>query len=159
VLAALVLGGCGADEEPATPSSTGSGSTTSTTSPSEGSTAGSTETGTSESTETGRSSSEDDEGGAGDEQPIRSEVRVEGRDGSLTPRRIRVPPFIAVRLELRSRDDRRYRVSIAGRTLVAGPQDRARLTLDGLMPDRSYALRGLDGVNDVRIVASGEPGG
>ena len=155
MLAALALGGCGADEEPAQPSATGSSSTTSS---SESSTNGSTSTGTSESTET-RSSPEDDEGSAGDERPIRSEVRVEGRDGALTPRRLRVAPFIAVRLELRSRDERHYRARVAGRTLVAGPGERARITLDGLMPDRSYALRGLDGAGDVRIVASGEPGG
>ena len=86
-------------------------------------------------------------------------MRVEGRDGALAPRRIRVPPFIGVRLELRSRDDRRYRVRVAGRTLTAGPDDRTRIVLDGLTPERSYRLRGLDGLNDVRIVASAEPGG
>ena len=144
-MVALALSGCGGDEEPAQPSSSTAIVTT---------TSESTET-----TESGTTSSEGDEGGAGDEQPIESEARVEGRDGALTPRRIGVPPFIAVRLELRSRDDRRYRVRVAGRTLAAGPGDRARITLDGLQPDRSYVLRGLDGLNDVRIVASGEPGG
>ena len=162
--AALVLGGCGADEERAQPAPSGSTSATST-----GSTAGSTATGTIESTETGTSTSEDGEtgtstsedgeGGAGDEQPIASEVRVEGRNGALSPRRIDVPPFIAVRLELRSRDERRYRLRVAGRTLAAGPGRRARVTLDGLAPERSYVLRGLDGLDDVRIVASGEAGG
>lgn len=134
--------GCGADEEPAQPARD-----TSSTTPQQ--------------TETGeaRSSPEDEQGGAGDEEPIGSEVRIEGNAGRLRPRRVRVSPFIAVRLELRSKDGSRYRASVAGRTLTAEPDRPARITLDGLMPDRSYRLRGLDRANDVRIVASGEPGG
>ena len=147
VVLSLALAGCGADEEPEQQPPTGERTTTAT---SEGTT-----TATTEGTGTG----EDREGGAGDEEPIGSEVRIEGRGGALTPRRVRVPPFIAVRLELRSGDEGRYRVRVAGRTVAVAARGRKRITLDGLTPDRSYVLRGLDGANDVRIVASGESGG
>ena len=140
-----LLAGCGADEEPAPPpSSSGTAGSSSSTATTDRSTSG-----------------EDAEGGAGDEQPVESEVRLTARGNRLTPPRLRVAPFIAVRLELRSRDGRRHRVRVAGQTLEAGgdDDDRARVTLDGLTPDRSYTVRGLDGLNDARIVASGEPGG
>jgi hypothetical protein len=87
-------------------------------------------------------------------------VRIEGSGGRLAPTRVEVPPFIAVRVELRSDDGARYRARVSGRTLVAGGEMRSeRVTLDGLTPERSYVVRGLDGANDVRIVTSGEPSG
>lgn len=162
----MAVCGCGADREPAqapatstqSPGSTSAESTTQTTTTE----SDTTETDTTE-TDTGRSSPEAEQGGAGDERPVRSAVRIEGSGGRLAPTRVEVAPFIAVRVELRSTDGGRYRARVGGRTLVAagdgGGERRDRVMLEGLTPDRSYVLRGLDGANDVRIVASGEPSG
>ena len=94
----------------------------------------------------------------GDEEPIRSEAVFTGRDGRLTPRAIRVPAFIAIRVILRSTDDRIYSLRIGGSELIIGDAGRrvAELELDGLLPDESYAGKSPQG--DVRVVASAEPG-
>jgi len=96
----------------------------------------------------------------GDEEPIRSEAVFTGRGGRLTPREIRVPPFIAIRVILRSPDasaEQDYSLEIAGNRLAIGHArsiDEAQL--DGLLPNESYAGRSPQG--NVRIVASAEPG-
>ena len=104
---------------------------------------------------------EEKEGGAGDEEPIASDAVVVGRGGRVHPPVVTVPPFIAIRLELRAGDGRRYELEVAGETLVAGAPapDRASATLDGLTPGRSYVGRVRRGSATVRIVASSEPGG
>lgn len=101
-------------------------------------------------------SPEDAPGGAGDEQAIRSQALFTGRAGGIRPRLVQVPPFIAVRVELRSADGRAYRLSFGGRTLSAGPGKRsASSTFDGLRPGRR-----LVGSGSARVVieASAEPG-
>src|SRR2546425_9731194 len=60
------------------------------------------------STHTQTTSPENQPGGAGDEEPIRTQALVTGRGGRISPRVVRVPPLIAVRLELRSGDGRSY---------------------------------------------------
>jgi hypothetical protein len=96
---------------------------------------------------------ESGEGGAGDEEPIRSEAAITGRGGRLSPRRVSVPAFIAVRLTLRSGD------GVAGRTLRASSGHPGSVTLDGLTPGRSYVARGKRGTaGSVVVSASAEPG-
>jgi hypothetical protein len=96
----------------------------------------------------------------GDEEPIRSEAVFTGRGGRLTPREIRVPPFIAIRVILRAVDagvDQSYSLTIGGKRLAIGharPDD--EVALDGLLPDESYEGKGPQG--NVRVVASAEPG-
>jgi hypothetical protein len=96
----------------------------------------------------------------GDEEPIRSEAVFTGTNGRLTPREIRVPAFIAIRVILRSTDagaDQGYSLVIAGQRLAIGhvrPVD--ELELDGLLPDESY--KGKSPQGNVRVVASAEPG-
>jgi hypothetical protein len=96
----------------------------------------------------------------GDEEPIRSEAVFTGKNGRLTPREIRVPAFIAIRVILRSADagvDQGYSLEIAGQRLAIGharPVD--ELELDGLLPNESYEGKSPQG--NVRVVASAEPG-
>jgi hypothetical protein len=96
----------------------------------------------------------------GDEEPIRSEAVFTGAGGRLTPREIRVPAFIAIRVILRSSDvgrDQSYTLTIGGSRLAIGHERRvAELELDGLLPDESYEGRSPQG--NVRVVASAEPG-
>jgi hypothetical protein len=96
----------------------------------------------------------------GDEEPIRSEAVFTGSGGRLTPREVRVPAFIAIRVILRSTDasrDQSYSLTIGGTRLAIGHERRVdELELDGLLPDESY--RGRSPQGDVRVVASAEPG-
>jgi len=102
-------------------------------------------------------SPEDQPGGAGDEIAARSQAMFTGRDGRVRPRLVRVPPFIAVRVELRAGDGRRYRLNGGGRTLSAGDgRPAAAQTFDGLRPGRRLVLRGTGG--RVIVEASAEPG-
>ena len=96
----------------------------------------------------------------GDEEPIRSEAVFTGKGGRLTPREIRVPAFIAIRVILRAVDagpEQSYSLQIGGSRLAIGharPVD--ELELDGLLPDETYVGKSPQG--NVRIVASAEPG-
>lgn len=96
----------------------------------------------------------------GDEEPIRSEAVFTGKDGRLTPREIRVPAFIAIRVILRSSDagrDQNYTLEIGGQRLAIGHTATvAEVNLDGLPPNESYAGKSPQG--NVRVVASAEPG-
>jgi hypothetical protein len=95
----------------------------------------------------------------GDEEAIRSEAVFTGRAGRLTPREIRVPGFIAVRVILRSADadGTRYSLRIGGQRLAIGPgRAVAEAELDGLLPNKAYA--GTSPQGNVRVVASAEPG-
>ena len=93
----------------------------------------------------------------GDEEPIRSEAVFTGRGGKLTPSRVRVPAFIAIRVILRSGDGGSYSLQIEGNRLSVGSgQQTDELKLPGLLPQKSY--RGTGPQGDVRIEASAEPG-
>ena len=94
----------------------------------------------------------------GDEEPIRSEAVFTGTGGSLKPRVIRVPAFIAIRVILRSTDDRVYSLTIGGELMRIGDAGVSvdELELDGLLPNESYEGKSPDG--NVRIEATAEPG-
>jgi hypothetical protein len=97
-------------------------------------------------------------GGAGDEVPARSLTLLTGRGGRITPRVVRVAPFISVRVELRSADGKRYSLSIGGKRLTAGGGVASQATtLDGLRAGKSYVGRSGDG-GTIRIEANAEPG-
>ena len=101
-------------------------------------------------------SPEDQPGGAGDEQAASSQALFTGRGGSVRPRRVQVPPFIAIRVELRSADRRAYRLRFGMRSLAVGAGRRsASHSFDGLRPGRR-----LVGMGEGRVVieASAEPG-
>ena len=96
----------------------------------------------------------------GDEEPIRSEAVFSGSGGRLTPRVVRVPAFIAIKVILRSSDagrGRSYTLEIGGQRLAIGHERQVdEADLDGLPPERAY--RGRSPQGSVRIVASAEPG-
>ncbi|MGI8596931.1 MAG: hypothetical protein ACR2LY_06565 [Thermoleophilaceae bacterium] len=102
---------------------------------------------------------EDQPGGAGDEEPIRTEAVLRGRDGRLAPRLVRVPPFISVRLELRSADGRTYAARVAGRTLRATGSRPDAVTLEGLPTGDRYVVRATGGGSGRSVIeAVAEPG-
>lgn len=93
----------------------------------------------------------------GDEEPIRSEAVFTGAGGKLSPRVVRVPPFIAVRVILRSPGDGSYTLAIGGQRLAIGSgRTTAEADLPGLLPNKSYA--GTSPQGNVRIAATAEPG-
>jgi hypothetical protein len=158
LLLALALGpsACGGDEEPA---QQGTGTTD---------TAAQTETERPQATVTSpgpapeatapEDSPEDQPGGAGDEVPARSLAQFTGSAGRITPRLVRVPPYISIRVELRSADGEAYELSVAGRSIRVGSAVASASTvLDGLRPGAAYTLRSAAG-RRVRVEASAEPG-
>ena len=97
-------------------------------------------------------------GGDGGSEPIRAEVLVTGRNGNLSPRLVRVPPYIAVRVVLRSADGADgadYRLTVDGE-VASTERSGVSAELDGLPPGRRYVARGDAGT--VVIEASAEPG-
>jgi hypothetical protein len=105
----------------------------------------------------GQTSPEEQQGGAGDEVPARSLALITGRGGRLSPRLVQVPPYIAVRVELRSADGARYSLRGRGRSLEAGGDlSSVATTFAGLRPGRSLVLTGPQG--RVTVEASAEPG-
>ena len=59
-------------------------------------------------TESPAESPEDEPGGAGDEEPARTLALFTAENGRITPRVVRVPAFISIQVELRSKDGREY---------------------------------------------------
>ena len=96
----------------------------------------------------------------GDEEPIRSEAVFTGKGGRLTPREIRVPAFIAVRVILRGVDvgrDQGYSLRIGGKLLAVGhTRTLDDVQLSGLRPGKAYEGKSPQG--NVRVVATAEPG-
>ncbi len=169
---ALTLGACGDDEgrvsqEPAgteTSQGTSTAPTPSETAPAETETAptvtetrpGGAGAGSSDGRSGGVSAPEDRPGGAGDEIPASTLALFTGRAGRISPRIVRVPPFIAVRVELRSGDGATYELSGAGKRLRAAGGSAKPVVLDGLRPGKRLSLTGTGG--GVVIEASAEPG-
>jgi hypothetical protein len=103
-------------------------------------------------------SPEDQPGGAGDEEPARSLALLTGDGGRIMPRRVRVPAFISIRIELRSEDGREYGLRFPGATLrVSGGLSSASTTLDGLRPGEAVVGTPTGPGDPVRIEATAEP--
>jgi hypothetical protein len=101
--------------------------------------------------------SEDQEGGAGDEVPASSQALVTGNGGKLSPGTVRVPPFIAIRVQLRSADGVEYELTGGGKTIKAGGEiESAGTTFDGLRTGEKLVLTGPQG--KVTVIANAEPG-
>ena len=102
---------------------------------------------------------EDEPGGAGDEEPARSLAMFTGRGGQITPRTIRVPAFLSIRVELRSGDGRDYGLRIGGEALnVTGVLGSVSTTFDGLRPGHVLVGTPIGPGNRVRVAATAEPG-
>ena len=162
--AALALGACGDDNEGRVEQETAATTTSPSTTPAETAPAKTEEETTPQETESegsggtgGASPGEEQEGGAGDEVAASSQALITGRGGKLSPRLIRVPPFIAIRVELRSADGGEYELRARGKTVSAGGEiASASTTFDGLRPNKRLVLTGPSG--RVVVEASAEPG-
>jgi hypothetical protein len=157
VLAALaVVSGCGGDSEPTdtTAKPPARTRTTSTSAP----VAPAPQTDTAAPKSTPSTSPEDTQtGGAGDETPARSQALLTGRGGRISPRVVRVPPYIAIRVELRSADGRTYELRFGRRRVRAGGQvSSVSASFAGLRPGKT--LVGVGRGSRVRIEANAEPG-
>jgi hypothetical protein len=104
-------------------------------------------------------SPEDQPGGAGDEEPARSLALFSGENGRITPRTIRVPAFISIRVELSSEDGQEYGLTFDGETIrVSGGLASVSTTIDGLRPGEAVVGTPTGPGNRVRIEATAEPG-
>lgn len=105
-------------------------------------------------------SPEDEEGGAGDEEAARSEVELEFSSRGLEPPIVRVAPFIAVRLIVRSVDGTEYDLTVGGPLSGGGANGttEADLDLEGLRPGQKYEVRERNTGSVAAIVASDEVG-
>ena len=166
-----VLSGCGGDDDDAstpstsaTPTETAATETTPTETESERAateTEGEAETEAEPEPESpeGSESPEDQPGGAGDEQAARTLALFTGRAGRITPRVIRVPAFISVRVELRSADGATYSLRFGKKTIAAGERLNSHATtIDGLRPGEAITGQPTGAGNPVRIEATAEPG-
>jgi hypothetical protein len=98
-----------------------------------------------------------DERQSGDETPISTQALFTGRAGVISPSRIRVPPFIAVTVVLRSADGRTYAIEVNGRGMATN--GRAELKLPGLRAGDRYVVTNKSGSpKRLVIVANAEPG-
>jgi hypothetical protein len=157
-LLALAVAGCGDDDEP---SGDGTEPKATDTATAERTTPKRTNTGATGTETTGGTpaSPEDQPGGAGDEDVARSPAFFTGRGGQIGPRVVRVPPFLAIRVELRSSDQESYGLRFGKKSVVTGSGvGSASTTLDGLRPGRSITGTPIGAGNRVRIEASAEPG-
>ena len=115
-------------------------------------------------TETAPSTSpEDQPGGAGDEEPARTLALFTGDGGRITPRVVRVPAFISIRIELRSADGREYGLMFTTETNrvrinVSGQLSSVSSTIDGLRPGEAITGHPIGTGTRVRIEATAEPG-
>jgi hypothetical protein len=104
-------------------------------------------------------SPEDQPGGAGDEEPARALALLTGENGRITPRRVRVPAYISIRVELRSQDGQEYGLRFQGANLsVSGGLSSVSTTIDGLRPGEAVVGTPTGPGNRVRIEATAEPG-
>jgi hypothetical protein len=148
--AALLAAGCGGDDEEDTPEQQPVAPAPA---PPQTTATEEQETTTEEETGTQPESPEDQPGGAGDEEPVRSEAVFTGRGGTIRPARIAVPAYIAVVIRLSKADDGDYSVTFEGKTIGPGED----ISIDGLRPNERLTGRGSDGSRLV-VSATAEPG-
>jgi hypothetical protein len=163
--AAIVLAaGCGGDDEEGTETGAGPNQKPPTrtvtvpaaTTPAEKDTSTSKEKGEPARGGAGKSP-EDQPGGAGDEEPARSEVVLTGKRGQIGPGLVKVPPFVSVQVVLRSGDGKPYVAAFGKKILRAGLKGaRDSATFDGLRPGKRLVGTSVSG--RLVIEASAEPG-
>jgi hypothetical protein len=170
---ALAVGACGDDDEERAEGTTTSPGTTPTETATTEQTAPEvvpeeteTEAEAEPETETQRTPStspEDQPGGAGDEETARTLALFTGDGGRITPRVVRVPAFISIRMELRSADGREYGLRFTNETNkvrinVSGQLSSVSSTIDGLRPGEAITGHPIGTGTRVRIEATAEPG-
>jgi hypothetical protein len=102
---------------------------------------------------------EDQQGGAGDETPAETLALFTGENGKITPRVVRVPAFISVRVELRSGDGASYSLAFGDKKIqVPAELSSASTTIDGLRPGEKLVGTPTGASGTVTIEATAEPG-
>jgi hypothetical protein len=156
--ACLLFASCGDDDEPANTSGATTPTETTETAPAPDTQTSPARTETAPPEEE-RPPPEEQPGGAGQEEAIRTEARVTGRNGRVRPASVSVPPFIGVRVMLRSADGAPYGLDCAGRRVqVDGDIESASTTVAGRRIGSVLPCRALGDHNDVVIRFSAEPG-
>jgi hypothetical protein len=159
---ALALAGCGGDDEPsASTEQQGSASetTTATTETQATEVDPETETLPNDGDGTGTGTGESGEGGAGDEEAAQTLALFTGRNGDITPRTIRVPAFISIRVELRSGDGAEYSLTFGDKTIkVPAALNSVSTTFDGLRPGAKLVGKATAAPGQVVVEATAEPG-
>jgi hypothetical protein len=159
VLAALVLGGCGGDDEdkpsvstvPYTEVVPDATTQTETTAPDPA-------TETLPNNGDGTGTGEGGTGGAGDEVPAETLALFTGRNGEIKPRAIRVPAFISIRVQLRSGDGADYALRFDGKVIKVGEAlSSLGVRFDGLRPGAKLVGKASTG-GEVTVEATAEPG-
>ena len=90
--------------------------------------------------------------------PAQTLALFTAQDGKVTPRRVAVPAFISIRVELRSGDGAEHSLTFGGKTIKAGGTlSSASTTFDGLRPGDKL-VGTVDGGGRVVISATAEPG-
>ncbi len=163
---ALAAAGCGGDDEPADSVSTvpytdmvpDATATTETQAEDTTATDVNPETETLPDDGDGTGTGEGGTGGAGDEEPAQTLALFTAKDGKITPRRVQVPAFISIRVELRSGDGAEHSLTFGSKTVRAGGAlSSASTTFDGLRPGDKLVVTVDDG-GRVVISATAEPG-
>jgi hypothetical protein len=158
----LAVSGCGGDEEEPAPSASETATTPTATAETPTETEQEPEQPPAEETETVTTPvvpPEEQEGGAGDEEPARTLALFTARDGRIRPRVIRVPAFISIQVELRSADGSAYGLRFGDVTIRAGGElNSTSRTIDGLRPGEAITGRPTGAGNPVRVEATAEPG-
>jgi len=104
-------------------------------------------------------SPEEQPGGVGDEEPARTLALFTGENGRITPRVVRVPAFISIQVELRSKDGREYGLRFGDVGITAGDElNSVSTTIDGLRPGEAIVGKPTAAGNRVRVEATAEPG-
>jgi hypothetical protein len=158
----LAVSGCGGDDEESASAPTTTAKTETTATQTEGA---KTETerqspGTeTETTTPAESTPEDQPGGAGDEEPARTLALFTAENGRIAPRVVRVPAFISIQVELRSKDGREYGLRFGDVTITAGGGlNSVSTTVDGLRQGEAIVGKPTGAGNSVRVEATAEPG-
>jgi hypothetical protein len=159
----LAVAGCGSDDEssPSTPAQ--APTTAETTAPTDTESNPATETlpndGNGNGTGGGTTAPESQTGGAGDEVPAQTLALFTARNGTITPRTVRVPAYISIRVELRSGDGKEYSLAFGDKTIkVPGELNSASTTFDGLKPGAKLVGTPTGASGKVVVSATAEPG-
>jgi len=167
LVVALAIAGCGGDDvdNSASAPETTATSTSETTSTTSSELEPRTETlpDDGDGTGTGGAEPESQTGGAGDETPAQTLALFTGRNGEITPRVVRVPAFISVRVTLRGADDMGYALTFGKRTIRVSPGlSSVGTRFAGLKPGAKLVGSAISGqgtdAGTVTISATAEPG-
>ena len=164
-LLALAFGGCGGDDEngQTTSSEANAPPTADTTVPTDTESNPATETlpndGDGTGTGGGTTAPESQTGGAGDEVPAQTLALFTAKNGVITPRTVRVPAYISIRVELRSGDGNEYSLTFGDKTIkVVDPLHSVSTSFAGLKPGAKLVGTPTGASGKVVISATAEPG-